>query len=111
MMLLHNSKMQILIKKKRLRVIYNKQPAADTGGVTRHFFTQLLHQVSVEFFHGDDYKIPIYNSPVVASGMMTLILKNNSSQHSSRRSRLDDVQPPGVSLFSNGGCRQLMTAP
>lgn len=110
MMLLHNSKMQILIKKKKAQS-HLQQPAADTGGVTRHFFTQLLHQVSVEFFHGDDYKIPIYNSPVVASGMMTLILKNNSSQHSSRRSRLDDVQPPGVSLFSNGGCRQLMTAP
>ena len=61
--------------KKKLRVIYNEQPAADTGGVTRHFFNQLLHLLSVEFFHGDDYKIPIYNSHVVASGMMTLVGK------------------------------------
>ena len=31
--------------------------------------------MSVELFHGDDYKIPIYNSHVVASGMMTLVGK------------------------------------
>ena len=58
--------------KKKLRVISNEQPAADTGGVTRQFFNQLLHLLSVEFFHRDDYKIPIYNSHVVASGMMML---------------------------------------
>jgi len=61
--------------KKKLRIIYIEQPAADTGGVTRHFFNQLLHLLSVEFFYGDDYKIPIYNSRVVASGMMTLVGK------------------------------------
>ena len=27
--------------RKRLRVVMNNQPAADTGGVTRQFFTQL----------------------------------------------------------------------
>lgn len=59
--------------KKKLRVIYNNQPAPDTGGVTRQFFTQLLYLVSEEFFHGDDYKIPIYNSQVVASGMIRLV--------------------------------------
>ena len=57
---------------KKLRVIYNNQPAADTGGVTRQFFTQLLRQISDEFFEGDGYKRPIYNSQVVASGMMKL---------------------------------------
>ena len=59
--------------KKKLRVLYNKQPAADTGGVTRQFFTQLLNLISEEFFHGDSYKIPTYNSDVVASGMMKLV--------------------------------------
>lgn len=59
--------------KKKLRIIYNKQPAADTGGVTRQFFTRLLHLMSEEFFHGDYYKIPIYNSQVVASGIMKLV--------------------------------------
>ena len=59
--------------KKKLRVVYNKQPAADTGGVTRQFFTQLLHLMSEEFFHGDYYKIPTYNSRVVASGIMKLV--------------------------------------
>ena len=58
--------------KKKLRVISNEQPAADTGGVTRQFFNQLLHLLSVECFHGNDYKIPIYNSRVVASCMMML---------------------------------------
>ena len=43
--------------KKKLRVIYNKQPAADTGGVTRQFFTQLLHLMFEVFSHGDYYKI------------------------------------------------------
>lgn len=56
--------------KKKLRVIYNKQPAADTGGVTRQFFTQLLNLISEEFFHGDTFKIPIYNSNMVVSGIM-----------------------------------------
>ena len=59
--------------KKKLRVVYNKQPAADTSGVTRQFFTQLLHLMSEEFFHGDYYKIPTYNSQVVASGIMKLV--------------------------------------
>ena len=48
--------------KRKLRVIYNKQPAADTGGVMRQFFTQVLNLISEEFFHGDSYKIPTYNS-------------------------------------------------
>ena len=87
--------------KKKLRVISNEQPAADTGGVTRQFFNQLLHLLSVEFFHGDDYKIPIYNS----HGHDDACRENNSSQHSSRRSGLDNLQPLGVSLFGNRGCR------
>lgn len=56
--------------KKRLRVLYRGQPAVDTGGVTRQFFTQLLNVISEMFFHGSDYKSPVYNADIVASGMM-----------------------------------------
>lgn len=42
--------------KKKLRVVHNNQPAADTGGVTRQFFTRLLYLMSDEFFHGENYK-------------------------------------------------------
>ena len=59
--------------KKKIRVVYNNQPAADTGGVTRQFFTRLLYLLTEEFFHGDSYKSPIYNSVVVASGLMKLV--------------------------------------
>ena len=56
--------------KKRLRVLYKGQPAVDTGGVTRQFFTQLLNVISEMFFHGSDYKSPVYNADIVASGTM-----------------------------------------
>ena len=59
--------------KKNLRVMYNNQPAADTGGVARHFFTQLLHLVSNQFFHGDCFKMPIYSTQIVGSNMMKLV--------------------------------------
>jgi len=64
---------------KKLRVIYNKQPAADTGGVTRQFFTQLLNLISEECFHGDIFKLPTYNSNVVASGLDETCWNNNCS--------------------------------
>lgn len=58
---------------KRLRVLYTGQPAVDTGGVTRHFFSQLLQVISQMFFQGTNYKSPIYNADIVASGMMKYI--------------------------------------
>lgn len=58
---------------KRLRVLYTRQPAVDTGGVTRHFFSQLLQVISQMFFQGTNYKSPIYNADIVASGMMKYI--------------------------------------
>lgn len=35
---------------KRLRIVYTGQPAADTGGVVRQFFTQLLAAITDSFF-------------------------------------------------------------
>ena len=32
--------------RKKLRILYKGQPAADTGGVTRQFYTQLLQEIS-----------------------------------------------------------------
>lgn len=58
---------------KQLRVLFRGQPAVDTGGVTRHFFSKLLEVISEMFFHGSTYKSPVYNASVVASGMMKYI--------------------------------------
>ena len=60
-------------EKKMLRIVYQGQPAVDTGGVTRQFFTKLLSIISEMFFEGCVYKSPIYNADVVASGMMKYI--------------------------------------
>lgn len=59
--------------RKCLRILYSGQPAVDTGGVTRHFFSQLLEVISNMFFHGSSYKSPVYNADIVASGMMKYI--------------------------------------
>lgn len=59
--------------RKKLRVVYKGQPAADTGGVTRRFYTQLLQEISQQFFQGDTFKTPIYNSNMVVSGIMKLV--------------------------------------
>ena len=58
---------------KRLRIVYSGQSAADTGGVVRQFYTQLLCAVSNQFFQGLDYRTPIYSSDVVAAGVMKLV--------------------------------------
>lgn len=58
---------------KRLRIVYTGQSAADTGGVVRQFYTQLLSAVSKQFFQGLDYRTPIYSSDVVAAGVMKLV--------------------------------------
>lgn len=59
--------------KKKLRIVFKSQPAADTGGVLRQFFTQLLKEISELFFYGEKSRRPIYNSDIVSSGMMKLI--------------------------------------
>lgn len=59
--------------KKRLGVIYKGQPAADTGGVTWQFYTQLVEVISQQLFRGDTFKIPIYNSNMVVSAIMKLV--------------------------------------
>lgn len=58
---------------KRLRIVYTGQAAADTGGVVRHFYTQLLTGITETFFQGKEYCSPIYNSDTVASGLMKLV--------------------------------------
>ena len=59
--------------RKKLRVVYQGQPAADTGGMTPQFYTQLLQEISQQFFHDDTFKTPIYNSNMVVSGIMKLV--------------------------------------
>ena len=58
---------------KRDRVLYREQAAADTGGVIRQFYTQLLNAISNTFFQGETHRSPIYDSEVVASGIMKLV--------------------------------------
>ena len=59
--------------KKKLRIVFKNQPAADTGGVLRQFFTQLLKEISEHFFFGEKSRRPNYNSDIVSSGMMKLV--------------------------------------
>ena len=58
---------------KKLRIVYTGQPAVDTGGVMRQFYTELLAQIAKTFFEGEEYCIPVYNSSTVASGLMKLV--------------------------------------
>ena len=56
--------------KKRLQIQYRGQPAVDTGGVTRQFFTKSLEVVCDKFFSGSVYKSPIYSPNIAASAIM-----------------------------------------
>lgn len=59
--------------RKKLRVLYKGQPAADTGGVTRQFYNQVLQEISQQFFYGDTFKTTIYNFNIAVSGIMKLV--------------------------------------
>lgn len=59
--------------RKKLRIVYRGQAAADTGGVIRQFYTQLLSAISDTFFQGDTYRSPVYNCDMVACGVMKLV--------------------------------------
>ena len=56
-----------------VRVVYSGQPASDTGGVSRHFFSDLLHRLSVTYFLGESRKVPLYNTDILISGLMKII--------------------------------------
>ena len=56
--------------RKKLRIVYSGEPAADTGGVIHQFYTQLLKVIADTFFQGDTYRSPVYNCDMVASGVM-----------------------------------------
>ena len=56
--------------KKKLRIQFKGQPAVDTGGVTREFYTKLLQVIDKMFFQGGKYKSPVYSADIVASGLM-----------------------------------------
>lgn len=47
-----------------VRVVYSGQPASDTGGVSRHFFTDLLHRLSESYFSGESRKVSLYNTDI-----------------------------------------------
>ena len=56
-----------------LRIIYNGQPAADSGGVLRQFFTDLLTKLANTYFVGEEKKVPVYNSDILLCGIMKFI--------------------------------------
>lgn len=58
---------------KRLQIVYSGQPAADTGGVVHHFYTQLFTVIIDTFFQEEQYRSPNYNSDTIASGIMKLV--------------------------------------
>ena len=56
-----------------VRVVYSGQPASDTGGVSRHFFSDLLHRLSQIYFSRESRKAPLYNTDILISGLMKII--------------------------------------
>ena len=53
--------------KKKLRNQFKGQPAVDTGGVTREFYTKLFQVIGKMFLQGGKYKSPMYSADIVAS--------------------------------------------
>jgi len=64
-----------------LTITFDKQPAVDTGGPKREFYTQLLYSIATSdgsilavMFEGEEGRlIPSYNSSVIYSGMMRVV--------------------------------------
>ena len=55
-----------------IRVQYKGQPAADTGGVMKQFFTDLLSKLAEHFFSGTERKVPLYNTDILVSGLLKM---------------------------------------
>lgn len=53
-----------------VRGVYSGQPVSDTGGVSRHFFSDLLHRLSQIYFSGESRKVPLYNTDILISGLI-----------------------------------------
>jgi len=85
--------------KKRLRIIYEGQPAADTGGVLRQFYTDLLQKCIDTYFEGDAYKMPVYN---VANGPILTVI-GKIVVHSILQ------EGPGLPIFSPAMYNYLVT--
>ena len=66
-----------------LSITFDKQPAVDTGGPKREFYTQLFYSIATSdgsvlpvMFEGEEGRLlPSYNSSVVYSGMMRVVGK------------------------------------
>lgn len=66
-----------------LTISFDKQPAVDTGGPKREFYTQLLYSIATSdgsilpvIFEGEEGRLmPSYNSSVIYSGMMRVVGK------------------------------------
>lgn len=59
-----------------LRIVYNGQPAADSGGVLRQFYSDVFNKVVENYFHGyDNKKLPIPSSDILMSSMMMILGK------------------------------------
>ena len=56
-----------------VQVVYSGQPASDTGGVSRHFFSDFLHRLSQIYFSGESRKVPLCNTDILISGLMKII--------------------------------------
>ena len=69
------------VPEKPLRIRFAGQPAVDTGGVLRHFYTLVFHQMVhgsdgiPPLFEGNDVKLPVYNTGVIVSNVMELVGK------------------------------------
>ena len=90
-----------IFKRERKVIQYRGQPAADTGGVLRQFFTDLLTEITNSYFHGSYYKLPLYNIKIVSSNVFKYI--GTIAVHSILH------EGPPLGIFSPGVYRYLVT--
>ena len=61
--------------RRKLQIQIKAQPAADTGGVARQYFTVPMEDICDKFFKGVLTKVPVYNINTIAGGVMKYIGK------------------------------------
>ena len=85
--------------KKKLRIQFKGQPAVDTGGVTREFYTKLFQVIGKMFLQGGKYKSPMYSADIVAS-RLTILWHRDCSHYFTRWPGLPSVESFSILLHS-----------
>ena len=93
-----------------LKLTYKGQPAADTGDFMRQFYSELLYKLAEKYICGNTRKVPLYNTDILMSGLMKMII-DYSVQYCSRRTWVSLLFTSSVLLSSNWKCGGSHLAP